>query len=118
MTTLVQTEDNIAQTEDNQSRRSFLRAATLSAIAAIPAVAALSRAGAAHANPECVELTCACAGCFGGCTSGTFVCRAICWDLHTASCCGLYCPGDAPEVPGCGLAGTGCPFTSCGGSGC
>jgi hypothetical protein len=110
MTTLV-------ETEHNQSRRSFLRAATLSAIAAIPAVAALSRTGLAHANPECVDMLCTCAGCFGGgCGGGFYVCKAVCYDAHTGSCCGLFCPGG--PAPGCGLAGIGCPFISCGGSGC
>ncbi len=110
MTTIVQTE--------NPSRRSFVRAATLSAIAAIPAVAALSRAGLAGATPLCEQLSCSCADCYGSCGGHPFICKAICFDQYTGACCGLYCPGDAPEVPGCGYAGTNCHNVSCGGGGC
>lgn len=106
----------LVQTGYNQSRRSFVRLATLSAIAAIPAVATLSRTGVARANPECVEILCACADCFGTCGGSFYVCKSICWDAHSGSCCGLYCPGGS--APGCGFAGTGCAFQSCGGDQC
>ena len=105
-----------AQLEDSQSRRSLVRAAALSAIAAIPVVAALSRTRQARANVECTDLLCQCANCYGSCGGHFFICKSLCFDAHTGSCCGIYCPG--PGIPGCGQLPAGCDAVSCGGSQC
>jgi hypothetical protein len=84
------------------SRGSLLRAAALSALTAVPVVAALASPRSARANPECVDVICTCTGCYGGCTGGGINCKAECVDAHSGSFCWNICTWQ------CSPCSTGC----------
>lgn len=92
----------IERSATERSRRSILRLAVLSAVAAVPAVAALGSPRAATASEQCVQLLCECTGCLGGCYAGGLACKADCIDAHNGGYCWTICSS------ACRICSTGC----------
>jgi hypothetical protein len=81
-------EDALAETAP---RRSFVRAAAISAVVAIPIVARLARPQSAKAVVECTDLICSCADCLVACPNDGFQCAYQCFDAHDGTFCGYRC---------------------------
>jgi hypothetical protein len=83
-----------------QSRGGLLRAAALSAIAAVPGVAALASARGAHAKiqpVQCYDLVCSCTGCLSGCYGEGFACSTACYDAYNGQFCWMSCSNNCPQ---------------------
>jgi hypothetical protein len=92
------------QETDGFSRGSLLRFAAFSAVAAVPAAAALAKAPTATASRTCEWLRKVCTGCLGGCLPYEG-CRWIWVDAFDAS---IVCDAKAGCAFNCGPCHTNC----------